>query len=104
MCDIYIHCCRLCPKKTVATSATLGELTQLAQYGSSEEFTMTLDAWSLKYKSMQSIRDETPAETILRLSAKLCNNKVLLEVSVVQLACSPLATLNPTCLKPGQRA
>ena len=75
---------------------------------------MTLDAWSLKYKSMQSIRDETPAETILRLSAKLCNNKVLLEVSVVQLACSPLATTspcsktltlkNPTCLKPGQGA
>ena len=80
-CDISIQCCRLCPKKTVVSSAASEESSRLALYGSSEEFITTLDAWSLKYKSMQSVRDETPAQTILRLSLKLCNNKILLEVS-----------------------
>jgi hypothetical protein len=82
-CDFSIQCCRLCPKKTVVSSRASEESSKLALYGSSEEFTTALDAWSLKYKSMQSVRDETPAQTVLRLSEKLCNNKTLLEVSII---------------------
>lgn len=54
---------------------------------------MTLDAWSMKYKAVQSVRDETVEQTILRLSEKLCNNKDLLEVCRI-VTCIPECLLD----------
>lgn len=75
----YIQYCRLCPKK-IAGDKSSDEGPKLAPYDSSGAFSRTLDAWSIKYITMHSVRDETPEQTIRRLSEKLCNNKSLLEV------------------------
>ncbi len=92
--------CRLCPKKTTSAEVSSAkQMQQLLPYEREVDFTAALDAWRDKYKTVQSNRDETPEETVMRLSEKLCNDKELLQARVLALLipsqnpCQPALTL-----------
>jgi len=55
----------------------------LLLYDRAADFTAALDAWRDKYKTLQSDRDESPEETVTRLSMKLCNDKELLQARMI---------------------
>ena len=75
--------CRLCPRVTEAMNAQRKQVHQPAAkpYSTIKEFVEAVDKWCEKWSAKHNIQDETPEATIMRLSAKLCQDKDILQVN-----------------------